>query len=155
MTRHANPKPIDRTTTDLQEAELAWGVSHRLGPTFSNDDEAREAWVLNRPRLMSLFAFGGRRPQGWWKYESPIPWPGFNLERSTLWEAGLLGAAERRALEADWRNEFFLSLQPGFTFRERSGDYLHGHEAHIAHLVFCDVPAALAERWSSEVPDAA
>jgi hypothetical protein len=155
MTRHANKPQIDRSTTDLQEAELAWGVSHRLGSTFNNDEEAREAWILNRDRIMNLFAFGGRRPMGWWRHESPLPWPGFSRERSTLWEAGLLGAAERRALEADWREEFFKSLAPGFTFREREGHYLHGHEAHIAALVFHDCPAALAERFSAELPTAA
>jgi hypothetical protein len=154
MTRHPNKPHIDRTTTDLQEAELAWGVSHRLGPLFSSDDEAREAWFLNRPRLMSLFAFGGRRPQAWWKFEAKIPWPGFSLERSTLWEAGLLGKAEARQLEHDWHSEFVQSLAPGFTFRERDGHYLTGHAAHVANLVFHDVPVALAEQWASELPDA-
>jgi hypothetical protein len=132
MTRHANKKHIDRTTSDLQEAELAWGVSHRFGPLFSSDDEAREAWILNRPRLMSLFAFGGRRPLGWWKFEAPFAYPGFNREKSALWEANLLGAAERRALEASWREEFSKSLEPNFTFRGREGHYLTGRAAHIA-----------------------
>jgi len=81
MTRHANKPQIDRTTTSLQEAELAWGVSHRLGSTFSNDEEAREAWILNRDRLMRLFAFGGRRPQGWWRFETSLKFPGFSRER--------------------------------------------------------------------------
>jgi hypothetical protein len=149
MTRHANKPVIDRTTTDLQEAQLAWGTSHRFGPLFSNDEQAREAWFLNRERLMRLFAFGGRRPLAWWKFEAKIPWPGFNRERSTLWEANLLGATERRQLEHDWHSEFVQSLAPNFTFRERDGHYLHGHEAHIANLVFHDVPAALAEQWAA------
>jgi len=150
MTRHANKPFIDRTTTSLQEAELAWGTSHHLGSTLPTDEQAREAWALNRERLMSLFAHGGRRPQGWWKFEAPFKFPGFNRERSALWEAGLLGAAEARALERDWREEFAKSLEPSFTFRERSGHALTGREAHIAHLVFHDCPAALAEQWAAD-----
>lgn len=102
----------------------------------------------HRDRLMELFAHNGRRPQAWWRYESPIPWPGFNLERSSLWAAGLLGAAEKRALEQDWRQEFDRSLAPDFNYLG-----LRGREALIAHLVHHDVPAALAERWA--VADAA
>ena len=97
---------------------------------------------------MQLFAHGGRRPQAWWKFEAPFKYPGFNLERSALWAAGLLGAAEARELEASWREEFDRSLAPDFTFLG-----LTGREAHIAHLVFHDVPAALAEQWA--VADAA
>jgi hypothetical protein len=143
MTRHANKPQIDRTTSSLQEAELAWGTSPRLGSFFSTDEEAREAWILNRERLMSLFAFGGRRPQGWWKFESQIPWPGFSRERSTLWEANLLGAAERRELETIWYEEFNRSLSPGFAFHG-----LTGGEAHLEYLIFHDVPPELCERWA-------
>jgi hypothetical protein len=56
-----------------------------------------------------------------------------------------LEKAEARELEASWREEFYKSLAPDFTF----GDSLTGHAAHIAALVFHDVPAALAERWAS------
>jgi hypothetical protein len=59
-----------------------------------------------------------------------------------------LGVAEARQLEKNWRDEFNLSLTPGFTFPG-----LTGWEAHIAYLVFHDVPASLAERWAA--PDAA
>jgi hypothetical protein len=144
MTRHANKPVIDRTSTSLQEMELWLGPSYRIGSTFSDDEQHRQLWVENRIRLMQLFAHNGRRPLAWWRYESPIPYPGFNLERSTLWTAGLLEAAEARALEQDWREEFNRSLAPGFTFQE-----LTGWDAHIAHLVFHDVPAALAEQWAA------
>jgi hypothetical protein len=55
-----------------------------------------------------------------------------------------LDAAEARELEDVWREEFDRSLAPDFTFRD-----LSGREAHIAHLVFHDVPAALAEQWAA------
>jgi hypothetical protein len=150
MTRHANKPHIDRTTTSLQEAELAWGVSPRIGPTVQDEDEARRLWVQNRARFMQLFAHGGRRPMAWWRFEAPFKYPGFHLERSTLWAAGLLEPAEARELEASWREEFNRSLAPDFTF----GD-LTGRAAHIAALVFHDVPAALAERLAAEADVAA
>jgi hypothetical protein len=143
MTRHANKPVIDRTSTSLQEMELWLGPSHRIGSTFSDNEARRRAWIENRDRLLQLFAHNGRRPQAWWQFEAPFKYPGFNLERSTLWAAGLLGAAEARELEASWREEFNRSLAPDFTFCA-----LRGREAHIANLVLHDVPAALAEQWA-------
>ena len=142
-------KPVvERTITALQEMEL-W-----LGPcrssAFSDDAARHRAWKENRDRLMKLFAKGGRRPQAWWAFEASFKFPGFNREKSALWETGLLGAAEARELEASWREEFDRSLAPDFTFQG-----LSGRDAHIAALVFFDVPAMLAELWATEVPDAA
>jgi hypothetical protein len=147
------PKPqsaripnTNSTITPTQEMEL-WLGSQR-GSAFSDDDQRRKMWVQHRDRLMQLFANDGRRPQAWWRYESPVPWPGFNQERSTLLASGLLGKAEARALEQSWREEFDRSLASGFSFRD-----LTGWDAHIAYLVFHDVPAELAEQWAA--PDAA
>jgi hypothetical protein len=136
--------------TSTQEMELWLGRSHRSGSAFSDDEQRRRAWLEHRDRLLQCFAHSGRRPQAWWKFEAPFKYPGFNQERSALWAAGLLGAAEARALEQAWREEFDRSLAPGFTFRD-----LTGWDAHIAHLVFHDVPAALAEAWATPAPDAA
>jgi hypothetical protein len=140
-----SPKPERKpdTITRLQELEL-WIGPGRSGSTFADDAARRHAWFEHRERLMRLFAHGGRRPQAWWKFESPISWPSFSRERSTLWTAGLLEAAEARELEASWREVFNRSLAADFTFHGLSGG-----EAHIAALVFEDVPAILAERWSS------
>jgi hypothetical protein len=132
---------VTNTITRLQEMELWLGRSPR-GSAFSDDEARRHAWFEHRDRLMSYWACNGHRPIAWWKYESAIPWPGFGLARSTLWAAGLLGAAEARALEQSWRDEFDRSLAPGFTF-----DGLTGWD------VYHDVPAALAEQWA--VGDAA
>jgi len=150
MTRHANKPFIDRTTTSLQEMELWLGPSVRIGSTFSDDEQRRRLWVENRSRMMELFAHNGRRPQAWWKFEAPFKYPGFNLERSTLWAAGLLSTAEARELEQSWREEYNRSLELGFTFQG-----LSGFDAHIANLVFHDVPAELAETWAFRVPGSA
>jgi hypothetical protein len=40
------------------------------------------------------------------------------------------------------------SLEKDFTFYER-GRFISGREAHIAHLVFHDVPHELCEHWAS------
>lgn len=150
MTRHANKPTIDRTTTSLQEAELWLGPSARIGSQFRNDDERRQLWLENRERLMRLFAVGGRRPFGWWRYDAKAPgkYPSFNLEKSTLWSAGLIEPDEARQLEAEWRLEFFRSLEPGFTFHDGPRGILTGGKAHIAHLVFHDVPPELCEQWA-------
>jgi hypothetical protein len=144
MTRHANKPHIDRTTTSLQEMELWLGPSHRIGPTVQDDDEARRLWVQNRARFMQLFAHGGRRPMAWWKFEAPIPYPGFATEKSTLWTVGFLEESERRELEKSWEEEFYKSLAPDFSFNG-----LTGRAAHIAAIVFHDIPEALAERWAT------
>jgi hypothetical protein len=123
--------------------ELWLGISHR-GSLFASEEERRRQWFEHRDRLLQLFAHNGRRPQAWWCYESPVPWPGFNLEKSTLWAARLLGTAEARHLEEHWRSAFDESLAPGFTFQG-----LTGRDAHVAFLVFNDVPAALAEEWAA------
>src|SRR5262249_19208812 len=131
-------KPVvERTITALEAMEM-WVGPGRSGSTISDDEQPRRFWFWHRAPPMHFFAYGGRRPQAWWRFEAPFAYPGFNLEKSTLWAANLLGAAERRALEADWREEFNQSLAPGFTFRERCGDYLTGRAAHVAHLVFHD-----------------
>jgi hypothetical protein len=143
------PKPVvERTISRLQEQELWLGRSQH-GSTFASDEERRSLWFEHRDRLMQLFANNGRRPQAWWKFEAPFTYPGFNQEKSTLWAAGLLGAAEARTLEEDWRQEFDRSLAPGFTFNDGPRGVLTGWEAHIAHLVSHDVPADLAEQWAA------
>jgi len=93
------PKPVmEHTITPTMEMELWVGPSHRGGSAFSSEAQKRELWFENRDRLMGYWANGGRRPQGFWLFESPVSWPGFAQEKSTLWAAGLLGADEKRQL---------------------------------------------------------
>jgi hypothetical protein len=144
-------KPVrtrTRSITFSQEQELWLGPSHR-GSVFKDDEERQRAWFSNRDRLMELFAHNGYRPMAYWRYESPVPWPGFCLAKSTLWAAGLLGENEARQLEETWRVEFDRSREPNFTFNDGPRGMLSGWAAHVAHLVYCDVPADLAERWAA------
>jgi hypothetical protein len=123
-----------------------------LGP-LAGDEEERRLWFEHRTRLLEWFGGNGRRPQAWWRYEAPFKYPGFSREKSALWEAGLLGAEEAAQLEQEWREEFVRSLAPDFSFHDGPRGILTGREAHIAHLVFHDVPAELVERWAAEPPE--
>jgi hypothetical protein len=144
--RHTSPPVSDINKT--QEMEL-WLSNAGKTSAFTDDNERRRAWFRHRTRLSELFASPGRRMWAWWRFESKIKYPGFNLERSTLWEANLLKPAERVELEREWRTEFDRSLQPNFAFHDH-GKILTGWQGHIAHLVFCDIPAPLAQQWADD-----
>jgi hypothetical protein len=89
--------PNNNSITATQEMELWLGRS-RHGSAFRDDEQRRALWFEHRDRLMGYWGNNGRRPQAWWKFEAPFKYPGFNRERSALWEGNLLGAAEARAL---------------------------------------------------------
>jgi hypothetical protein len=72
---------------------------------FESVERAHRYWFENRARLMPILAVDGRRPWGWWAFEAGLCHPGRDLERSTLFEAGLLGAEEEAELLRDWRHE--------------------------------------------------
>jgi hypothetical protein len=135
--------------TYSQELELWLGPS-RLGSAFDSREELREAWLKHRDRLMAMWAKNGRRPQGWWAFESPIPFPGYDNERSKLHELDLLGAAEAAALVSMWRREFERAQVANFSLTLSPGHVLKGAAAREAHLRWADVPSALVEQWSEE-----
>jgi hypothetical protein len=71
------------------------------------------------------------------------------MSTAERWEAGLLKPNEAQLLERKWREEFFRSLAPGFTYDDGARGVLVGRAAHIAHLVdqgihpsFCEYLAA-------------
>ena len=136
-----------------QEQALWLGV-----PTdaFADEDERREAWECHCDRLMGLFATHGRRPLAWWVYDSPIPDPGYDLERSALYDAGLLGKQEREQLVAEWRSEFERAQVPGFGFcvglrpDGRGALWLTGQAACKALYRWADVPQSLVREWTAE-----
>ena len=105
---------------------------------------------------MDLFAMRGRRPVAWWQYDAPIPYPGQDLERSALYEAGLLGEQEREQLVTEWREEFERAQVPGFGFcaglrpEGRGALWLTDAEAREAHHVWADIPASLVEQWRAQ-----
>jgi hypothetical protein len=140
-----NPSAI----TPLQEMELWLGPSHH-GSTFASEEEGARLWAAHRERLLSWWGTDGRRPQAWWRYDAPnIPYPGYARERSTLYEHGLLGEAEARALVADWKVEFERASQPDFFFTAGPGEILHGEAARQKHFAWADIPSALVQQWEA------
>jgi hypothetical protein len=103
--RHYVRRPRRCELNGEQEMELWLGPSHN-GTAFSSDEERLDAWLHHRPRLMAWHAQNGRRPYAWWRYESPIPYPGDERRQSALFEAGLLEEKEARDLVTWWKRQF-------------------------------------------------
>ena len=129
-----------------QEQELWLGIC--TYPTFESEEERREAWERHRARLMDQFAHNGRRPAAWWTYEAPIPFPGRDVEQSTLFEAGLLGEGEAADLVEWWRSEFERASKPGFSYCQGPGAWQDGAAAREAHYAWADIPRCLLEKWA-------
>jgi hypothetical protein len=138
----------EATITPLQEMELWLGVSHQ-GSTFTSARDCRRLWEAHRKRLLDRWGDEGRRPQAWWKFDSPIPYPGYARERSTLYERGLLGEAEARALVADWKVEFERASQPAFFFTAAPGEILQGEAARQKHFEWADSPQTLLQQFEA------
>jgi hypothetical protein len=86
--------------THSQELELWLGASHH-GSAFDSDEQRRTAWFRHLDQLMQWLAKDGRRPQAWWTYECPegLRYPGYDRERSTLYQSGVLGEEEAENCE--------------------------------------------------------
>jgi hypothetical protein len=140
---------IANAITPLQEMALWLGLPDKGGPVFSDDNERRRLWVAHRDRLMRLFGQDGSRPMAFWQYDSPVPFPGLDRQRSTLYEHGLLSAAERRTLVADWHAEFKRASQPNFFFIGAPGEIYHGALARERHFIWADIPSALVQQWEA------
>lgn len=123
-------------------------VSHQ-GSTFASARDCRRLWEAHRKRLLDRWGVEGRRPQAWWKFDSPIPYPGYARERSTLYEHGLLGEAEARALVADWKVEFERASQPDFFFTAAPGEILQGEAARQKHFDWAHIPSSLLQQWQA------
>ena len=136
------------------DQEMALWLGHPPD-AFEDEQEARDLWERHCDRLMEMFATHGRRPLAWWRYDSPIPYPGQDLERSALYEAGLLGEQEREQLVAEWREEFERAQVPGFSFCVGmliggGARWLSGQAAREALYAWADIPASLIEQWCTE-----
>jgi hypothetical protein len=149
--RKPKRRPVDPSEiTREQEMELWLGAGHR-GSVFSSEDERREAWTRHRDRLMELWGQHGRRPMAWWCYEAgELDYPGYDFERSTLFEAGRLTEPERAELLAYWKHEFDRACVPGFFICLGPGRFLANEEACAAHCRWADIPASLVEQWMAE-----
>jgi hypothetical protein len=136
---------------DIAEMELWLGPFPHLPPAFDSDEQRRELWFRHRDRLMEQFGAHGRRPQAWWRYEAgELRHPGYDRERSTLYEAGLLAEAERAELLAYWREQFDRAHGDGFFYCGGPGQILEGAAARRAHFEWADIPPALVAVWSAE-----
>jgi hypothetical protein len=134
--------------TPQQEMELWLGSSHH-GSAFSDDEQRRRLWAAHRERLLSWWGTDGRRPQAWWRYDSPIPFPGHARERSVLFEAGLLSAYELETLTATWRADFARAWEPDFFFIAGPGEIYQGAIAREKHFAWADIPSALVQQWEA------
>jgi hypothetical protein len=142
--RHPVRHPRRGQLSHEQELELWLGPSHR-GSAFGSESERVAAWRRHRDRLMTVWAKHGTRPDGWWRYESPIPRPRGDTERSTLYVAGLLSEEERAELETWWRgrgNRISSSVMALVASSKVAA-------ARRAHLRWADVPSSLVDRWQA------
>jgi hypothetical protein len=118
-----------------QLQELWLGPSHD-GSYFGSTEELEQAWQTHRDEVMRLFGRSGRRPQAWWCFDAPelgLQWPGFDRERSCLYDNGVLDEGEVAELVRFWRREFDRDRKP-------------------AHLNWADVPHSLRRQWQAERP---
>jgi hypothetical protein len=103
--RHGRVIAPDELSSD-QRTFLLYGPDDRCGDAFDSEDEVRAAWEKHKEHLLADYAIG-RRPWAWRALDYPhLRWRGFDREQADLWRAGVLGIAERIALEAMWREDF-------------------------------------------------
>src|SRR6516225_3511843 len=105
----AKVSDIDSCGLTLSELQELWlGAHPSTGSYFRSREELVAAWQAGRAVVMRLWGSHGRRPRGWWEFESGgLTHPGYFHERSVLWRApGVLSAAERAELEDAWAVEF-------------------------------------------------
>jgi hypothetical protein len=133
------------------EMELWLGPSCRMGSEFPTREAAAAAWAAHGERLVQLFGSPGRRPMAWWEFAAPFPYPGFAIEKSTLYRSGLLPEEEKAKLEQYWRDAFeFAHRREFFIARPFGQNSLNGEEARRLHYRWADIPANLVERWTAE-----
>jgi hypothetical protein len=134
--------------TPAQQMFLEFGLDRRWGGAFGGEEECRAAWMRERDGILAGYR-NGHRPWGWWRFEAPIPYPGYDHERSTLFAAGLLLPEEARELERSWRQEFERTWSPHFFFVE-SGRIFEGIAGRRKHYAWADISEALVHQWSAE-----
>jgi hypothetical protein len=110
--------------------------------------------LKHREHLMrQLPTAPGRRLLAWWQYDAPglgLRWPGYDRERSTLYEAGLLADEEKAELLADWRQAFDKAQRLDLGYCIGPGRWLTGERARRAYYAWVDIPAELVQKWTEE-----
>jgi len=132
------------TLSELQELWL--GAHPTTGSHFRSREELVAAWEAGRAVVMRLWGSRGRRPAGFYEFEWDGARPPYDVERSTLWRAGVLSEAEKVELEAEWKVEFECAQKPDF-FLHTGTEILHGELAQAAHYRWADIPRELTRRW--------
>src|SRR5262249_11355994 len=118
----------------IAEMELWLGPSPYLPPAFDSDEQRRELWFRHREQLMEELGGRGRRPAARRRDEAgDLRYPGYDRERSTLYEAGLLAEAERAELLRYWREQFDRASAPDFFHCGGPGRILEGAAGRRAH----------------------
>jgi len=81
-----------------------------------------------------------------------LRYPGFQYERSVLWEtSGVLTEEERGELVRGWRRQWDHCWDDPNFFHCAGPDKIYsGHEARVRHLAWADVPPELVYRWLDE-----
>jgi hypothetical protein len=126
-------------------------------PAFRSEAERRELWLRHRDRMLARCG-PGRRPAGWWLYESPIRRPtNHDYESAALYEAGLLTEEESVQVVARWRKHFEQAQVPDFAHcigHAKPGDtfasWLYGTTAKRAHYRWAGIPRLLVLKWTME-----
>jgi hypothetical protein len=152
--RHPIHHPHRGRLNHAREMTLLCGVDPRWD-AFRTEEEFRDAWMRHRDRLLAHRH--GRRPMGWWRFESPIPFPGQDRERAVLFEAGLLDEEERAELVACWREHFERAQDPQFMFcvgfakpSDTTSTWLKGAAARRAHYRWSGIPKGLVREWTAQ-----
>jgi hypothetical protein len=149
MPRIADEDDLGGGLSPAEAMELWLGPNPSLSSRFRTPEEARAMWNRHRDELMRRHGSNGRRPVAWWCFEAPFPYPGHDVECSTLWRAGALGEDKRLRIEARWRQEFDRAQEPGFVEYEDS-QMVEGVRARRLHYEWADIPHELAEQWTAE-----
>jgi hypothetical protein len=116
---------------------------------FTSKEALKSAWERAREGMMA-FLSPGRRAMAWWEFDAEgLKYPGYDLERSTLWRADKLSADEKVTLEAEWKAEFDRAQPDDFTVNDGSDELLKGDCARAAHYRHHDIPRELVKRWTA------
>jgi hypothetical protein len=140
---------IDPQTTCDELAELWLGPSNH-GSVFRSEEERRQKWEKNRAFLLASDRGSGRRCWGWWVCDSPIPFPGYDRQKSALFEAGLLTEPEREHVLREWRHAFERSYEPHFWYCAGVGKNFTGPRARHLHWSWADIPDSLLLAWARD-----
>ena len=132
----AKTSDIDACGLSLGELGELWlGPNPSQGSLFRDREELVAAWEAGRAVCMRLWGSHGRRPQGFYEFEWKGPRPPYDVERSTLWRAGVLSEAERAELEVEWAQAYDAAKGKGA--RERREAYENA-----------DIPEELIRAWA-------